>query len=173
MTEGGCWNGSTGPGGLGELQAECDARPEWGPEARALAAAGLLRPGEAGAPRRFFFGGGNRRPPKCGGGRSTNAWSPQKWRVTAPVNGGMGAETCGPYPVGFILTPTPGKVEGPQVRRSKGEAKASGPCESFPLSCWFQRYDYSDEELSLLAAFDTDSFNRWEAMQRLGTKARR
>lgn len=32
-------------------------------------------------------------------------------------------------------------------------------------------YDYSDEELSLLAAFDTDSFNRWESMQRLGSKA--
>ena len=37
-------------------------------------------------------------------------------------------------------------------------------------SC-FMRYDYSDEELSLLAGFDTDSFNRWESMQRLGSKA--
>eukprot|EP00913_Durusdinium_trenchii_P002013 g1860.t1 len=33
-------------------------------------------------------------------------------------------------------------------------------------------YDYSDEELSLLAAFDTDSFNRWESMQRLGLPSR-
>ena len=33
------------------------------------------------------------------------------------------------------------------------------------------RYDYSDEDLSLLAGFDTDSFNRWESMQRLGSKA--
>lgn len=32
-------------------------------------------------------------------------------------------------------------------------------------------YDYSDEDLSLLAGFDTDSFNRWESMQRLGSKA--
>lgn len=31
--------------------------------------------------------------------------------------------------------------------------------------------DYSDKDLALLAAFDTDSFNRWESMQRLGTKA--
>ncbi|CAJ1449185.1 unnamed protein product [Effrenium voratum] len=33
------------------------------------------------------------------------------------------------------------------------------------------QYDYSDKDLALLAAFDTDSFNRWESMQRLGTKA--
>eukprot|EP00931_Biecheleriopsis_adriatica_P023520 TRINITY_DN14839_c0_g2_i1.p1 TRINITY_DN14839_c0_g2~~TRINITY_DN14839_c0_g2_i1.p1 ORF type:complete len:915 (-),score=199.93 TRINITY_DN14839_c0_g2_i1:119-2821(-) len=32
-------------------------------------------------------------------------------------------------------------------------------------------YTYSDEELALLAGGDTDSFNRWEAMQRLGTKS--
>jgi len=32
-------------------------------------------------------------------------------------------------------------------------------------------YDYSDASLSLLAGFDTDAFNRWEATQRLGTKA--
>ena len=39
------------------------------------------------------------------------------------------------------------------------------------LSCRCERYDYSDEDLSLLAGFDTDSFNRWESMQRLGSKA--
>lgn len=32
-------------------------------------------------------------------------------------------------------------------------------------------YEYSDEDLVLLAGGDTDSFNRWESMQRLGTKA--
>eukprot|EP00442_Polarella_glacialis_P001959 CAMPEP_0115089878 /NCGR_PEP_ID=MMETSP0227-20121206/25020_1 /TAXON_ID=89957 /ORGANISM="Polarella glacialis, Strain CCMP 1383" /LENGTH=982 /DNA_ID=CAMNT_0002480765 /DNA_START=46 /DNA_END=2994 /DNA_ORIENTATION=- len=32
-------------------------------------------------------------------------------------------------------------------------------------------YAYSNEDLALLAGNDTDSFNRWEAMQRLGTKA--
>lgn len=32
-------------------------------------------------------------------------------------------------------------------------------------------YDYNDTSLSLLAGFDTDAFNRWEATQRLGTKA--
>eukprot|EP00933_Yihiella_yeosuensis_P047162 TRINITY_DN4286_c0_g1_i2.p1 TRINITY_DN4286_c0_g1~~TRINITY_DN4286_c0_g1_i2.p1 ORF type:complete len:886 (-),score=185.51 TRINITY_DN4286_c0_g1_i2:200-2830(-) len=31
-------------------------------------------------------------------------------------------------------------------------------------------YSYSDEDLALLAGGDTDSFNRWESMQRLGTK---
>jgi len=33
------------------------------------------------------------------------------------------------------------------------------------------QYPYTEEELALLAGNDTDSFNRWEAMQRLGTKA--
>jgi len=31
-------------------------------------------------------------------------------------------------------------------------------------------YPYSDEDLAFLAAFDTDSFNRWEAAQQLGAK---
>jgi len=33
------------------------------------------------------------------------------------------------------------------------------------------QYPYTDKELALLAGNDTDSFNRWEAMQQLGTKA--
>lgn len=32
-------------------------------------------------------------------------------------------------------------------------------------------YKYSDEDLAFLAAYDTDSFNRWEATQILGAKA--
>jgi len=32
-------------------------------------------------------------------------------------------------------------------------------------------YPYSDEDLAFLAAYDTDSFNRWEAAQVLGAKA--
>jgi len=32
-------------------------------------------------------------------------------------------------------------------------------------------YAYSDEDLSFLAAYDTDAFNRWEAAQILGSKA--
>jgi aminopeptidase N len=32
-------------------------------------------------------------------------------------------------------------------------------------------YPYSDDDLAFLAAYDTDSFNRWEATQILGTKA--
>lgn len=32
-------------------------------------------------------------------------------------------------------------------------------------------HPYTDDELALLAGSDTDSFNRWDAMQRLGTKA--
>lgn len=32
-------------------------------------------------------------------------------------------------------------------------------------------YAYTDEDLALIAAYDTDSFNRWEATQKLGEKA--
>eukprot|EP00438_Fugacium_kawagutii_P022011 Skav203246 [mRNA] locus=scaffold2454:67823:72848:+ [translate_table: standard] len=59
------------------------------------------------------------------------------------------------------------------------ELKLEATCSSKPVPSLLRgfsapvklEYDYSDEDLSLLAGFDTDSFNRWEAMQRLGSKA--
>jgi len=58
------------------------------------------------------------------------------------------------------------------------ELKVDKPPASKPVPSLFRgfsapvrlEYTYSDEELALLAGGDTDSFNRWEAMQRLGTK---
>jgi aminopeptidase N len=59
------------------------------------------------------------------------------------------------------------------------ELKVDNPPASKPVPSLFRgfsapvrlEYTYSDEELALLAGCDTDSFNRWEAMQRLGTKS--
>eukprot|EP00438_Fugacium_kawagutii_P027524 Skav213239 [mRNA] locus=scaffold5440:48492:50768:+ [translate_table: standard] len=59
------------------------------------------------------------------------------------------------------------------------ELKLEKTCSSKPVPSLLRgfsapvklEYDYSDEDLSLLAGFDTDSLNRWEAMQRLGSKA--
>jgi len=59
------------------------------------------------------------------------------------------------------------------------ELKVDTPPASKPVPSLFRgfsapvrlEYTYSDEELALLAGGDTDSFNRWEAMQRLGTKS--